>query len=85
LHTTTNILVTGKMDGFNPNARTPQEYMAGTSNFRTDLYGGPTSGHLLTHKDSIELKNGVGGAASGWPALDARTWCNSLKRLAKGV
>ena len=47
--------LTGKMDGFNPNARTPQEYVAGTPNFRTDLYAGPTSGHLLTHKESIEL------------------------------
>jgi glycerophosphoryl diester phosphodiesterase len=45
----------GKMDGFNPNARTPQEFVAGTPTFRTDLYSGPTSGHLLTHKESIEL------------------------------
>jgi len=49
--------LTGKMDGFNPNARTPQEYIAGTPNFRTDLYAGPTSGHLLTHKESIALIN----------------------------
>jgi hypothetical protein len=26
--------LTGKMDGFNPNARTPQEYLAGTPTFR---------------------------------------------------
>jgi glycerophosphoryl diester phosphodiesterase len=49
--------LTGKMDGFNPTARTPQEYLAGTPTFRTDLYSGPTSGHLLTHKESIELIN----------------------------
>jgi len=49
--------LTGKMDGFNPNARTPQEYVAGTPSFRTDVYSGPTSGHLLTHKESIELIN----------------------------
>jgi glycerophosphoryl diester phosphodiesterase len=45
----------GKMDGFNPAARTAQEFVAGTPNFRTDLYSGPTSGHLLSHKESIEL------------------------------
>jgi glycerophosphoryl diester phosphodiesterase len=49
--------LTGKMDGFNPNARTPQEYVAGTPTFRTDLYSGPTSGHLLSHKESIKLIN----------------------------
>jgi glycerophosphoryl diester phosphodiesterase len=43
------------MDGFNPAAQTPEEYVAGTPNFRTDLYSGPTSGHLLSHKESIEL------------------------------
>jgi glycerophosphoryl diester phosphodiesterase len=47
--------LTGKMDGFNPRARTPQEFVDGTPNFRTDLYSGPTSGHLLTHRESIEL------------------------------
>jgi glycerophosphoryl diester phosphodiesterase len=45
------------MDGFNPAARTPQEYIAGTPSFRTDLYAGPTSGHLLSHKESIQLIN----------------------------
>jgi glycerophosphoryl diester phosphodiesterase len=52
--------LSGKMDGFNPNARTPQEYVLGTPTFRTDLYAGPTSGHLLTHKESIELINAHG-------------------------
>ena len=45
----------GKMDAFNPRARTPQEYLGGTANWRTDLYSGPTSGTLMTHKESIEL------------------------------
>lgn len=45
----------GKMDAFNPNARTVAEYQAGTANVRTDLYSGPSSGTLLTHKESIEL------------------------------
>jgi glycerophosphoryl diester phosphodiesterase len=43
------------MDAFNPAARTPEEYQGGTEGFRTDLYAGPTSGHLLTHRESIEL------------------------------
>ena len=49
--------LTGKMDAYNPAARTPQEFLAGTPTSRTDLYAGPTSGHLLTHKESIELIN----------------------------
>ena len=47
--------LTGKMDGFNPAAQTPEAFLGGTPAFRTDLYSGPTSGHLLTHKESIEL------------------------------
>ena len=50
----------GKMDAFNPNARTVAEYMAGTAAFRTDLYSGPSSGTLLTHKESIELFKQLG-------------------------
>jgi glycerophosphoryl diester phosphodiesterase len=45
----------GKMDAFNPRATTPQEYLAGTANWRTDLYSGPTSGTLMTHAESIAL------------------------------
>ena len=43
----------GKMDASNPNALTPQEYLGGTADFRTDLY--TTCGTLLSHKESIEL------------------------------
>ena len=50
----------GKMDAANPNARTLAEYLAGTANWRTDLYSGPTSGTLLTHKESIELFKRLG-------------------------
>ncbi|AEG92650.1 glycerophosphodiester phosphodiesterase family protein [Ramlibacter tataouinensis] len=50
----------GKMDAFNPRARTVAEYMAGTANWRTDLYSGPTSGTLLTHRESIELFKKLG-------------------------
>jgi glycerophosphoryl diester phosphodiesterase len=50
----------GKMDASNPAARTPQEYVGGTPNWRTDLYAGPTSGTLLTHKESIALFRQLG-------------------------
>ena len=43
--------LTGKMDAFNPAARTVEEFVGGTANFRTDLYAGPTSGHLMTHRE----------------------------------
>lgn len=43
----------GKMDAFNPNASTVEEYLDGTPNFRTDLYA--SRGTLLTHKESIKL------------------------------
>ena len=45
----------GKMDAFDPRARTAAEYLGGTASFRTDLYAGPSSGTLLTHRESIEL------------------------------
>jgi glycerophosphoryl diester phosphodiesterase len=50
----------GKMDAFNPNARTVDEYVGGTAAFRTDLYAGPTSGTLLTHAESIALFKSLG-------------------------
>jgi glycerophosphoryl diester phosphodiesterase len=50
----------GKMDAFNPMAKTAQEFMGGTANWRTDLYSGPTSGTLLTHKESIALFQKLG-------------------------
>ncbi|MGY8871543.1 MAG: glycerophosphodiester phosphodiesterase family protein [Pseudomonadales bacterium] len=43
----------GKMDSFNPNASSVQEFMDGTAAWRTDLYA--THGTLMTHKDSITL------------------------------
>ncbi len=48
----------GKMDGFNPNAKTVDEYLAGTPNWRTDLYH--AHGTLLTHKESIQLFQALG-------------------------
>lgn len=50
----------GKMDASNPRARTVAEYLDGTANFRTDLYAGPTSGTLMTHKESIALFKKLG-------------------------
>lgn len=49
----------GKMDAYNPNAETPQEYMGGTADWRTDLYA--TCGTLLTHKESIRHIQQLGG------------------------
>ena len=43
----------GKMDSFNPNAITVEEFMQGNPSFRTELYA--TGSTLLTHKESIAL------------------------------
>ena len=48
----------GKMDASNPNATTPEEYMGGTADFRTDLYA--TCGTLMTHAESIQLIKSMG-------------------------
>jgi glycerophosphoryl diester phosphodiesterase len=50
----------GKMDASNPRAKTVAEYLGGTANWRTDLYSGPTSGTLMTHRESIELFKRLG-------------------------
>jgi glycerophosphoryl diester phosphodiesterase len=50
----------GKMDAANTKARTVADYMAGTANWRTDLYSGPTSGTLMTHAESIALFKQLG-------------------------
>lgn len=50
----------GKMDAFDPRAKTPAEYLGGTANWRTDLYSGPTSGTLLSHAESVELFRRLG-------------------------
>ena len=48
----------GKMDGFDPLATTVSDFMAGTPNWRTDLYA--SRGTLLTHKESIALFRKLG-------------------------
>ena len=50
----------GKMDASNPRARTDAEYLAGTASWRTDLYSGPSSGTLMTHRESIALFQRLG-------------------------
>jgi glycerophosphoryl diester phosphodiesterase len=48
----------GKMDASNPDALTPQAYLGGTPNYRTELYA--TGGTLLTHRESIALIRKLG-------------------------
>lgn len=50
----------GKMDSFNSRATTAAESAGGNPTFRTELYAGPSSGTLLTHKESIELFKKLG-------------------------
>ena len=50
----------GKMDSFDARATTPEEFQGGVPSFRTDFQAGPTSGHLLTHRESIELFKRLG-------------------------
>ncbi len=50
----------GKMDGFNPRARTAEEFQSGTPGWRTDLYAGPSSGRLMSHAESIALFKRLG-------------------------
>src|SRR5690606_25650728 len=41
-------------------ATSVEDYMLGTANWRTDLYAGPTSGTLMSHKESIGLFKSLG-------------------------
>lgn len=45
----------GKMDASNPGATTPEVYLGGIADWRTDLYAGPSSGTLMTHAESLAL------------------------------
>ncbi len=47
-----------KMDAANGSATTPQEYLGGTADWRTDLYVNDTT--LMTHAESIELFRDLG-------------------------
>lgn len=48
----------GKMDAYNPEATTVEEYVGGTANYRTDLYA--TCGTVMSHAESIELFKKLG-------------------------
>lgn len=48
----------GKMDAFDAMATTPEAYVGGTANWRTDLYA--SRGTLLSHRESIELFQSLG-------------------------
>lgn len=48
----------GKMDAFDATATTVQQYLAGTADWRTDLYAG--CGTVLSHRESIELFKRLG-------------------------
>lgn len=64
----------GKMDSFNPEAKTALEYLGGTSDWRTDLYEG--QGTLMTHAESIALFHELGAKFTPelkQPDRDART------------
>jgi len=48
----------GKMDAYDPMATTPEAYVGGTADWRTDLY--TARGTLLSHQESIELFQSLG-------------------------
>jgi glycerophosphoryl diester phosphodiesterase len=48
----------GKMDASDPNAKTVEEYLGGTANWRTDLYS--TCATVLSHAESIDLFKNLG-------------------------
>ncbi|MBN7770145.1 glycerophosphodiester phosphodiesterase [Marinobacter daepoensis] len=48
----------GKMDAYDPMATTPEEFVGGTADWRTDLYA--SRGTLLSHRESIELFKSLG-------------------------
>lgn len=53
--------LTGKMDASVPTAKTVEEYLGGTANWRTDLYSSSgTVGTLVSHAESIELLKELG-------------------------
>jgi len=69
----------GKMDAFDPNAATVEEFLGGTAEWRTDLY--TSRGTLLTHRQSILLFREIGTgftpelkAADGDPAALVRVF-----------
>jgi glycerophosphoryl diester phosphodiesterase len=74
--------LTGKMDSFDPRAKTPQEFQGGVPSFRTDFQAGPTSGHLMSHKDSIALFKSLGVKMT--PEAKTPVVGNAVQRLHAG-
>lgn len=53
--------LTGKMDAYDPTAKTVEEYLGGTPNWRTNLYTSSGNvGTLVSHAESIELFKKLG-------------------------
>jgi glycerophosphoryl diester phosphodiesterase len=50
--------LTGKMDAADSSATTVEQYLGGTTDWRTDLYS--ANGTLLSHRESIELFRALG-------------------------
>lgn len=50
--------LSGKMDAFDPMATTPEQYLGGTADWRTDLYA--SRGKLMTHRENIGLLKTLG-------------------------
>jgi len=69
----------GRMDASDPQARTPRQDVGGTANWRTDLYSGPTSGTLLTHKEAVALFQQLGGLPPAGPR--DRGWADGYRPL----
>ncbi len=50
----------GKMDASDSKATTAAAYQGGVAGFRTDLYAGPSSGTLMTFRESVQLFKKLG-------------------------
>ena len=61
-------------DASNAAATTPEEYLGGTADFRTDLY--VDDAKLMTHAESIELFKslGAGGVADAFAGFRFTEW-----------
>jgi glycerophosphoryl diester phosphodiesterase len=66
-----------KMDASNPGATTPEGYLGGTANWRTDLYTGRA--HVLTLKESIALNQKLG--VKHTPELKGSTYQDRINKI----
>lgn len=49
-----------KMDGYNPNATTPEQFLDGTPGYSTDLYAKTHCGRVLTLREFIDIVDDLG-------------------------